>query len=1043
MKKRILLLSLLLSMGSQIVTAQTRTVKGRVVDENGEAIPGATVTVKGTTSGTLTDMDGNYTIEVPEDKSIIVIESMGAEKSEITVSNDGNLVTTQLGKSSTQSIDQVSVYGRSLDRRSYTGALTTVTAKDLARRPVTDIIKGIDGAAPGVMVSSGGGQPGATPDILMRGVGSVAANNSPLIVLDGAPYNGTLVSINPNDVETMTFLKDATATALYGSRGANGVIVIITKRGQNLGKPRINIEGSTGILNRMLPEYERVGAKDYYELAWQGFKDYGTGQKNSTTFVEFLGGYNASNVPTSQLMINGKVNPNAEMVYVEDWQDELQRTGIRQNYALSVSNGDKTGDYFFSVGYTKDQGIVKNSNYDRFTTRLNLNSNITSWLKTGMSLSGTMDQQRFLLSTNTAYSNPFFATRMMGPIYPVYRIDANGKRMYEEDGVTPVYDFGFNDANNPSGLAQQRPFGMNTNVIAALFQDDRNTRALNGFGKAYVEAKFLKDFTFNTSFVVNYYNGVNDRFQNARYGDASNVGGRINRTSTNEYSYTFNQMLNWKPTFGLFADRENHHLDVSLVHEAFFVRNESLNFTRTGLTSPDFKEGAAAAVNTGSYSGLNEHTIESYLAMLSYDFRNKYYLTANVRRDGTSRFSPKARWGTFGSIGGGWIMSDEEFMRGVKDAIRLNEFKIRGSYGVTGQQDLGAGYYVYQRRYTFNHNNSNPGWEMSNWGNEDIRWEGRIQANVGFDASFFNRRLNLSFDYFNNGSRDMLFARPLAISTGLGSVPVNIGNMVNKGVELAINADVVRTNSFQWNTRINLTHLRNKITKVEGVDSAVSGFNQIATGQAYGAFFVPRYAGVDSFGRALYYTNDPDAAGGVTFDYGSLTREDRVYAGQPYRDLEGSITNSFTYKNFDLSFMVTFGIGGKFYDATYQNLMGSGLQNLGQAWHVDMLNSWTPENRSSNIPRISFTDQYSNATSDRFLMSNSFANLKNVNFGYTLPGKWTSDIGFQNIRIYVAADNVLYFAGRKGVDLNQNLFGASSFTYYPYRTVMFGVNLGL
>lgn len=1040
MKKRLLLLTLLVTIGMQTAMAQSRVVKGRVLDENNEPMPGASVLIKGTTTGTTTDMDGNYSIEVGDDQKVLIIKSIGVQDKEVQVTTDGSLMTIKMDPSEQgQSIDGIEIYGKAIDKRSYTGALTTVTAKDIARRPVTDIVKAIDGAAPGVQVSSGGGQPGATPDILMRGVGSIAANNSPLIVLDGAPYSGTLVSINPNDVESMTFLKDASATALYGSRGANGVIVIVTKRGQNTGKPRINIEGSTGILNRMLPEYDRVGPKDYYELAWRAYSA-NSPSPSVLGFIRELGGYNASNVPNEELINaeTGKVNPNASFPYAGDWQDELQRTGIRQNYSLSVSNGDKSSDYFFSVGYTKDQGIVKNSNYDRFTTRLNVNSNITKWLKTGISLSGTLDEQRFFLSSNSAYTNPFFTTRMMAPIYPVYRFDANGNRMYEADGVTPIYDFGVNDVNNPSGLVQERPFATNTNVIASLFQDDRQTRALNGFGKAYIEAKFLKDFTFTTNFVLNYYNGIQDNFQNPTYGDAANVQGRINRSLQTQYTYTFNQMLNWKPTFGLFADREKHHLDITLVHEAYLLRDQNANFTRTGVPAPNFKEGAAAAVGTGSTSQVDYQTLESYLGMISYDFKNKYYINANVRRDGTSRFSPQARWGTFGSIGAGWIISDENFMSGTKKI--LNQLKIRGSYGVTGQQDLGQGYYVWQARYEFNHNNTHPGYTFFSWGSDVLKWEGRLQANVGFDASLFNSRLNVSFDYFNNGSRDMLFPRPLATSTGAASIPINVGTMINKGLEIAINADIVRSSKFTWNTRLNLTHLRNKITKVEGADSLVSGFNQLAEGEPYGAFFVAKYAGVDpADGQAMYYMAD----GTTTKDYGILTADDRYYAGQPYRDLDGSITNTFTYKGFDLSFMVTFGIGGKFYDATYQNLMQTGSASLGQAWHVDMLKAWEKPGDVTDVPRLSYGDQYAAATSDRFLMSNSFANLKNVNIGYTLPAKMMKNIGFQTIRIYVAGDNLLYFAGRKGVDLNQSLFGASSFTYYPYRTIMFGVNLGL
>lgn len=1044
MKKILLLLALFLTITVQAVMAQSQTVKGRVVDENGEGVPGASVKVKGTTAGTMTDIDGNYEIQLPEGNKTIVIEALGMGKQEMQVTDAAQPLNVKLSAQG-QQIDEISIYDKKIDKRSYTGALTTVTAQDIAKRPVTDLMKALDGSAPGVVMSSGGGQPGATPDILIRGVGSLGANNAPLIVLDGAPYAGTLVSINPLDVESTTFLKDATATALYGSRGANGVIVVVTKKGSNTGKPRINIEASTGILNRFLPEYERVGVKDWYMLAYEDFTR--SGQQGQ--FIDYIGGYNAFNVPNDQIMSpsekNDKgmtvVNPNASLVYDDDWQKEMQRVGIRQNYNLSVSNGDGKSDYFVSIGYTKDQGIVKNSDYDRFTSRINVNSQVATWLRAGVSLSGSLDDQRFFLGTDNAYQNPFFTTRMMAPIYPVYRYDRNGNRMYEADGTTPIYDFGVNlDDNNPAGIPQFRPFAQNTNVIASLFQDDRTTKALNGFGKAYIEAKFLKDFTFTTNFILNYYNGTNDNFQNSRYGDAANVGGRLNRSFQTLYTYTFNQMLTWRPSFGIFGAEKDHHLEATVVHEAYKLNSRDANMTRTGFATPTAKEGAAAAIGTGSTTSEDNQTLESYLASATYDFKNKYYLTANVRRDGTSRFAPDSRWGTFGSVGLGWIISDESFMQDTRSWLSL--LKIRGSYGITGQQDLGQGYYVWRSRYDFNHNNTHPGVTFTTWGSDILKWEGRVQANIGFDAELFQRRLNVSVDFFNNGSQDMLYAQPLATSTGVSSIPVNVGNMVNRGIEIAINADIVRgtkATDFGWNTRLNITHLKNKLTKSQSGDSIFTGARIIGEGLPVNGWYMPEYKGVSEFGEALYGRAD----GTTTTDYSILTPADYKYFGSPYRDIDGSWTNTFRWKNFDLSFMIQFGIGGKFYDATYQNLMNTDNNSIGQAKHIDLLNAWTEENKNTDIPRISSNDQYAAATSSRFLISNSFANIKNINFGYTIPANMLKSIGFTTLRVYFAADNVYYFAARKGVDLGQSLFGNSSFSYYPYRTFTFGVNIGL
>lgn len=1043
MKKILLIFSFLAA--THLSFGQGHTVSGKIVDEAGQPVIGATVKVKDGQQATFTDENGNYTVEVPNGNVTLLVEYVGLGSQEVTVS-EGTSQVEQIALSKSESIEGIVVSGVKIDPRAYTGALTTVTADQIAKRPVTNIARAIEGQAPGVLVTSGGGQPGASPDILMRGVGSINANNSPLIVLDGAPYAGSLVSINPNDVETMSFLKDATATALYGSRGANGVIVIVTKKGSITGKPRIAIDASVGILNRFLPEYERLGAKDYYEVAWQAYKREANTGNSSQDFIEtFLGGYNAYNVPNSQLMIDGKVNGDASLVYQDDWQNELQTTGIRQNYNLSVSNGDKRSDYFFSLGYSKDEGIVKNSAYDRLTTRLTVNSQVTNWLRSGISLAGTMDDQRFFVSSESAYTNPFFTTRMMASIFPVYRYDSLGNRMYEADGTTPIYDFGVNDANNPGKVAQQRPFAQNTNVIAALFQDDRTTKALTGFAKAYLEAKFLKDFTLTTNFVYNYYSGTRDNYQNSLYGDASNVKGRLSRDLNTNGIWTWNQYLNWKPSFGIFGEGKEHSLEATLIHEAYLENVRSSSIQRVGFVAPNFREGAAAAVGEGSSTQNDNLAIESFIGSVSYNYKRKYYFTANVNRNGTSRFSPESRWGTFYSLGGGWIMSDEAFFDNAR-AKWLSLLKLRASYGYTGQQDLGGGYYVSQSRYVINHNGNHPGITFGTIGNDQLKWERRLEANVGFDLSVFKNRLNLSVDYFNRGSRDMLYQFPVASSKGVTYKYVNVGDMNNKGLEVAISGDIVRavkSTDFNWNVRANFTHIRNKIVRVQERDSIIGGGTAIVKGLPVSAWYMPRYAGVSSTGEALYYFKD----GTTTSDYSQLTIDDYVYSGSPFRDLDASVTNTFTYKNFDLTFMLSFGLGGKFYDQIYANLMSQGSRSRGQAWHIDMLNAWKSgdgENLSKDaVPRASWSDLYATSVSDRFLVSNSFLNVKTINFGYTFPASWTKKASLTNTRVYVSMDNVFYVSARKGLDLNQSFFGTSSFTYYPYRTIIFGVQLGL
>lgn len=1050
MRKTLLLLALFLWTGMQVANAQSRTVQGRILDKTGEGVPGASVKVKGTTTGTVTDIDGNYELVVPDGSEVLEVSSLTDGKAIIEIGEGNEPLVTTLKEDASQNIGEISIYGQKVDRRSFTGSVNTVTARDIARRPVTSVISALEGAAPGVNLTSGSGQPGSTPDIQMRGQNTLSASGDPLIVLDGAPYNGSLASINRNDIETMTILKDAAATSIYGSRGSNGVILLVSKRGEKTGKPRISIDGSTGMLNRFLPLYETLGAKDYLETGYAAYSN-GPGKQSgslsSADFLSYLGNYNPYNVPNADLLSivltdenaqtrEGTLNPNASLLYDDSWLNELDRTGLRHDYNVAVSNGDDKSDYYFSVGYINEQGIIKNSTYDRISARLSVNSIITPWLKSGLSLNGAFDNQRFFVENDQqAYINPFMTAQTIGSIYPVYRYDSLGNRMKDANG-DDLYDFGVNDNNNPSKLPQIRPFATNLNPIASLYQDDRTTHALNAFGNTYLEATFLKDFTLRSNFVLNMRNYSQNGFQNMLYGDAENIGGRMDRTLFNNTTYTFNQILTWKPSFGPFAVEEGHNLDIVLGHENYYVKDQVASVERSGFTGPEFQEGAAAAIGTGSSTYINELAMESYFAMLNYNFNNKYYLSASLRTDGSSRFAEASRWGTFWSVGAGWILNEESFL---SDVSWINMLKVRGSYGIAGNEALDvAGYYAAMPRYSFNANNANPGLIFSTWGNPDLRWEGSFKFNVGFDYGLFANRINGTIDYFLSGADNLLFVRPFAPSVGTGGIYDNVGSMQNSGVEFQINADIIRKTNFNWNVRLNLTHLRNKITKVQTEDSLISGGTILAEGLAVNSFYLPHFAGVDpTSGSALYQKGD----GSLTTDYGELTRDDYVIAGNSFRDIDGSFTSMFTYKNFDLSFLLSFGIGGKFYDGTYAGLMQT--TRPGEAMHVDLLDRWRKPGDITDVPRVEYASLYQSALSDRFIVSNSFLNIKSINLGYTLPADFLNTLHFSTLRVYVAAENIYYLTARKGLNVQQDFFGSSSFNYFPYRTIMFGLNLGL
>ena len=1035
----LLLLALFLSIGMQAAMAQARTVSGKVLDDKGEGVPGASVGVKGTQGGTISDIDGNFQLNLPEGHDVLVISALGFAEKEVKVTDPSQSLVVNMEKGSAQTVDVVKIYGQAIDPKTNTGSVTTVTAEQIAKKPITNIVKALDGA-PGIQITSGGGQPGSTPDMHVRGFGSLSASSAPLIVVDGSIYDGTLSSLNPSDVASISLLKDASASSLYGARGANGVILVTTKTGVKGDKPQINVDGQVGFVNRMLPAMKTVNQAQYYQMAFQMYRNFlglqadqpvtGGGMQNFLT--QILGGYNAYNMPIDQLIdpITGQVNPSAQLLYNDNWMDELSRNGLRQQYNVSVSNADDKSDYYFSLGYNNDEGIVKYTNYQRITSRLNVNSHVTPWLKAGISLSGNYEDQRNFVQQENAYSNPFLTAQLMGPIFPVYKYDSLGHRQYNADG-TPMYDFGDNPEEGKS-----RHFGKNTNVIGSLQLDDRTNQTYSARGITYLEANFLKDFTFRTDFTLDYANYNNNFYGNMLYGDFKNLNGVVQKTLLTSLSYTFRQMLTWKPSFALFAN--DNSLEVTLDHENYLLTNHNYFLERTGFSDVTYKEAGAAAYPGASSSSLDYLASESYLAVATYDYKKKYFAKASFRRDGSSRFSPSARWGNFWSVGGGWAIGEENFL---KDVDWLSQLKIRASYGIQGNENLGADYYSWLSTYYFNPNINNPGYSFNTWGNPDLHWEGSYMFDAGVDFGFLNNRISGSLDFYNRGSNDLLYVRPYAPSTGIGGIQDNVGSMENQGVELQVNADVVRTHDFTWNAQLGLQHYVNKVTAMQGGDSIIGDYTLMTKGVAVNSYFLPSYAGVDkTTGAELWYLKD----GSTTSDYSIASlAENRRVQGSAFRDLEGSFASTFSYKGIDLYFLITFGLGGKFYDNNYQLLMSPDNALQGYTWSTDILDSWTPQNPNATLPRLDIGDPNIGKPSDRFLISSSFLKIQTINLGYTLPAKWLNGAKFRTARIYVAADNVFLLAARKGVDIQQSFFGSSSLTYYPYRSVMFGINLGL
>ena len=1000
---------------------QTVLIRGTLTSsEDGLGIPGVTVSVKGTTVGTTSDIDGKYSINVPANSKTLVFTYIGMKKTEVEIA--GKTVIDVVMEPDILQVDEVLVvaYGTT-KREAFTGSASSVKVDKLAEIQVSNVTKALEGLSSGIQVTSGSGQPGTTASIRIRGIGSINASTSPLYVVDGFPFDGDLNSIPQNDIASLTILKDASATALYGSRAANGVIVITTKKGRT-NENQISFSANMGFNVRGIPEYDRVNVPQYYGLAWEniynsqlvvgGAADAVARTYASNNLVNLLGGYNAYNVADNVVVgTDGKIN-SGSLLWNDNWYDEMHTTGVRQDYTLTASGGKDKTTYYISGNYLKDDGIVKASNYDRFTVRLNAETQARNWLKVGVNTSVSTSGQNYPTSSGTSYVNSFMWSRQIAPIYPVYQYDLAGVLQKDPNG-NKLYDWG-------DGFGRARTYSANSNPLGVIALDKRLYQKDNVQSKGFMEITFLKDFMLSISGNADYAGNTNLTHQNSQYGDAQAFGGRSTRTTSRRLTFSTNEILSYKKTFGA------HNIDFLVGHESYSFKYNYLSAVKTGFPFSGLFELDAAATNEGANSYEDNFRMESYLSRLNYNFNDRYYVSLSARTDGSSRFAPDYRWGKFWSIGASWRVSQESFMAGMD---WLSELKLKGSYGSQGNDNLGT-YYAYLGLYELGWNNINyPGLIASRLPTPNLLWEKNNSLNGGVEFSLFDR-ITINFELYQRKSVDLLFAVPLPASTGYASYDANVGAIQNTGYDFDASFVVFNKSKLRWTVDLNLSHYKNEITKLPpGQDKIVSGTKQWMVGHSIYDYYTYRYAGVDpANGDALWYIDDGAGNLTTTNDYSKATRSYTGTSSNP--DLTGGLTNTFRAGDFDLSFLVTFGIGGEIYDGSYSALMG---QTLGTSFSVDQLNAWTPTNTTSNIPRLrQFAN--ANAVSDRFLISSDYLSFRNLSIGYTLPKKLASYISVSSARLAVAVTNLHTYSARKGLDPQQSFNGTTDYVYTPLRT---------
>ncbi|WP_026704148.1 SusC/RagA family TonB-linked outer membrane protein [Flavobacterium soli] len=1032
--------ALLLAFSMQFSFAQEKTITG-VVTESGMPLPGVTVAVKGTTRGTQTDFDGKYSIKASTGE-VIEFSYIGMKTQTSTVGASSTISVVMTVDDATSLNEVVVVAYGTQKREAITGAIGTIGADVIGNQQVTSPLKALQGTVAGVSMITAGGQPGNNPEIRIRGFGSLTAGAGPLIVVDGAPFNGNINTISQDQIETLSVLKDGASASLYGSRGANGVILITTKRGKKNSAPRINVRSQVGISDLAVGLHDRIGTEQNMKLTWEAIRNTNMdlGQNSTTAASNASGqlidrlGYNPYGTVVNPIDASGQLVPGAQLLWETDWQKEMTRqTMMRTNHSFDISGGDDKTTYFMSVDYLKEDGPVITSDFERITTRLNVDSQVSDWLKVGLNSSFSYSNSSNPDQTTGSTTQAIGWIYALSSIYPLHQRDGNGELFLDANG-NRQYDFG-NGSIPGQSVNNTRPVNGGENAVANIYLGKERLRRTSYVGSVFAEAKIFESLKFRTRFSYENFLFDSFSFDDDLFGAASSVGGRV--TQARNITTTLNAIngLHFNKTFG------NHNLAADAIIEAYSLNLDNMNAQGIGFLPGLANLGTATSPEAVGGVMATER-INSYLARINYNYKDKYFVEGSARRDGSTRFDRDVRWGTFYSAGGGWIISKESFLENNET---LSYLKLRGSYGELGNADLGTVLFPYQSLFSaaIGGNEGNPGVLLDGVADINLKWEKTAQISAGLDFGLFNDRITGSIDYYKKNSIDLILDKPLAPSLGVSTITTNIGEVENSGFELMLNSTNIQTEDFTWKTSINISKNSNEIIKLATEDPVIRGIQQWEVGKSLYEFFIPEWAGVDpADGAAMWFRDVEDAEGNVigretTKLYDQATRG---YHGSSLPDFEGGFTSNMRYKNFDLNLIFNFSVGGQILDTDYSSLM-NGFSSPGGNAHPDNLDRWQNPGDITNVPRLVIGNNNDAATSTRFLFDNDYLRLKSLTLGYNLPSDMVKSIGFSNVRFFVQADNVVTFQSHKGIDPEQSFAGTTARRSPQFRTVSTGVTL--
>lgn len=1014
-----ILLAILISLCYQPLLAQNKEIKGIVTSaEDGEPLIGATISVKGNEAqGVVTDIEGKYILQIPNSDCTLVVAYLGMKTQELKAPSSGILNISLEAES--MNLDEVVVTGYgNFSKSSFTGSANTLRADMMKNVPVMTVEQKLQGMTTGVNITSSSGQPGANQSIRIRGMGSFNASQEPLFVIDGVPVTSGSLStggadaaymnnsktnimstLNPSDIENITVIKDAAAASLYGSRAANGVILITTKQGK-AGRTQVSLNIAGGFSDAAVDFRPTLSGDQRYELLYEGLYNYAL-DKQMKSPSEYAG------------QEIGKYAYVPELGYT-DWRKELLRTAIHQNYEASVSGGNERTTFYASLGYNSQEGLAKNSSLDRYSARLNMSQKVGKYGEVGANVMFTQMNQEMNEERGSSI-NPFLDVAMlMNPSMTVRDKDGNYVGAYPGTTLNPLRD---------------------------ILTDYNRTRMTRMFSTGYASIEPLKGLKLKETLSYDYTIQKDSRYFNP-LSAAGPKSGSDAQTSKGFIEYgklISSTSLNYVHTFNY-----KHHLDVLAAYEIESYQTDKASGERSRLPSnSNLVEPDNASVLNSFISSTQAYRMLSYLSRLNYDYDDRYYIAGSFRRDGSSRLSPKNRWGNFWSVSGMWHLSNESFMKPIKHI--LSDVKIRASYGVNGNQP--GSLYGYMGLYTYGQSYMGGfGSYESSLANPNLKWEKNYNLNIGLDLAFLSR-IFLSIEYYNRDTKDLLYSLPISATTGFTNYLSNVGQLNNKGVELELRTINFATPHFNWSTVLNLSHNSNKIISLNGqLEQSIEGTWFIhKVGLPYHTFYVKEFAGVDpQNGDALYYTNTLNKDGSYSRE---ITNDISKAQAIPYKSvnpkISGGLTNILNYKQLDLSFTLTYSLGGYSFDklGTY---IENGTTNIYTSKYnlpAYAMDRWQKPGDQTDIPRFVYNQSASDNNSSRYIHSTDHLRLKNLTLGYTLPREWTRKVMVNKARFYFSGSNLLTWAKWKQYDPETPVNGEVFCEAPPMRTFSFGVQL--